>query len=376
MFSVWALLPFQPFQSAPTFTIRIITVFAQLVALTALLGVVRNEAGLIAVLLSWFFLLLSPYHHFNRLGLADSFAAAFQILAIALTWHWINRPTIIKALIIGLILFLAFGAKINSVIFFPVPFAAWLSLNPSKRVNRVILQWLLLSMLTATLLAIVLTLALSWIGQDFLTIFRVHRGSSSLFYFANFFQNINNSLSVLHSYLGTPFLLYCLLSLFYLFAKRKIYIPLVTLAPMLAIWSVQTQQSRFWITPTTLLIIAGAMTLAELIRKRKTEISLLAILISSTWSIVAIPFLGNSYWNPAQLSLPHPDQYQYLQEESAGLAISDVNAVLNLYQPQLVLGHHQQLPQLALLFIIRFSSPLPSCQLHRRRYSQTHRSHG
>lgn len=339
LFSVWTLLPFQPFQSAPAFTIRIITVFAQLVALTALISVVRKEAGYIAALLSWFFLLFSPYHHFfHRLGLADSFAAAFQILAIALTWRWLNRPTIIKAWIIGFILFFAFGAKINSVIFFPIPFAAWLSLNPRKRVNRAVLQWLLLSILTATILAIVLTLALSWIGQDFLATFRVHRGSSSIFDFADFFRNIDNSFSILHSYLGTPFLLFSLISSVYLFAKRKIYIPLVTFAPMLAIWSVQTQQSRFWITPTTLLIIASAMTLAEFIRKRKILSYLISILILSAWSIVAIPFLGNSYWNPAQLSLPKPDQHQYLQGESAGLAISEINAALNLYQPQLVLG--------------------------------------
>lgn len=340
LFSIWTLLPYQPFHSASAFIVRIITVFAQLVALTALLRVIRKETGTIAAFISWFFLLFSPYHHFfHRMSLPDSFAAAFQTLAIALTWHWLKRPSYYKAMIIGSTLFFAFGAKINSVIFFPAPFAAWLSLNHIQRMRRGSILWMLLSILTATFLAIVLVLALSLIGQDFLTTFRVHRGASSSLNIAQTILNAENSFNVLRSYLSTPLLLFSLVSLVYLIAKRRIYLPLVTLAPMLAIWSVQTQQSRFWITPTTLLLIACAITIAELIQLRRRLVSLVTLLLLTVWSLtVALPFLSNSLWYPAQLTLPKTDKYQYLQGEGAGLAMSDVNSALNLHQPQLVLG--------------------------------------
>lgn len=340
LFSIWALLPFQPHRAAPAFISRSITVFAQLVALTALVKLAQRKAGIGAALLAYLLFSFSPYHQFfHRMGLPDSFASAFQILTIALSWYWLKRPNLFRALVIGTTLFIAFGAKINSVIFSPVPLAAWLSLNHFQRTRRASRQWMLLSIFTAVVLAVVLVSSLSLIDQDLLSTFHIHRGSPASFSLARILHNAENSFNVLSSYLSLPLLIFGLLSLGYLALSRELYLPLVTLTPMLAVWSVQTQQSRFWITPTTLLLLAIAIAWGRIMRIRRGLFTFITASGLSIWLFaLAFPFLINTLGDPSRLTLPGADEYQYLQGESAGLAIREVHAALLPHQPQLVLG--------------------------------------
>lgn len=340
LFSVWALFPFQPHLAASAFIPRAITVLAQLPALLALVVLAKRKAGDWAALLAFLFFLFSPYHiFFNRIALPDAFASAFQLLAIALSWRWLHRPRPFNALVIGITLFLAFGAKINSVIYFAIPFAAWLSQKHLHRMRRQSWQWLLLATLTAILLTIALVIFLSLLGQDFLTTFNVHRGSPASFTIARYFQNAENSFNLLSQYLSLPLLLVGLLSLCYLGLVRDEYLPLATLAPMLAIWSVQTQQSRFWMTATTLLLLAAAMVLGRLIQRGHRLLSICIFSGMLLWLLTwALPFLIAARNKPERLPLPPPDAYQYLQGESAGLAIREVHAALIPHEPQLVLG--------------------------------------
>lgn len=340
LFSVWALFPFQPHRAASAFIPRTLTVLAQLPALLALVVLAKRNAGNWAALLAFFFFLFSPYHiFFNRIALPDAFASAFQVLAIALSWHWLHRPRPFSALVIGITLFLAFGAKINSVIYFAIPFAAWLSQKQLRRMRRQSWWWMLLATLTATILTAALVIFLSLLGQDFLTTFHVHRGSAASFTIAHYFQNAENSFNLLSQYLSLPLLLVGLLSLCYLSLAKDGYLPLATLAPMLAIWSVQTQQSRFWMTATTLLLLAAAIVLGRLIQRGRRLLRICIFSGSLLWLMIwAFPFLIAARNDPTRLPLPPPDAYQYLQGESAGLALLEVHAALLPNHPQLVLG--------------------------------------
>lgn len=340
LFTVWSYYLLQPFLRAPALLTRVLTVFVQLIALTALIRCVKREAGTIAALLSLFLISFNPYHHFfQRMALADSFASAFQILAIALTWYGWKRRKLHLAWIIGITLFIAFGAKINSIIFFPVPFAAWLTLQQQPMTRRNSFRWMSIAIITAIALALALILALSWIGQDFLATFWVHSGSSSSFHLAQVLHNAVSSFHSLRSYLSTPLLSFALLSAVLLLAQRRYFLPLIALTPMLAIWSVQTQQSRFWITPTTLLLIISAMMIAKAFKRRHKVVSWCIILLLAVWvTTTSLPFLANSYGHPEQLALPQADRYQYIEGESAGLAIRDVHDALLPLRPKLVLG--------------------------------------
>ena len=340
LFSVWSFYAFQPFLRAPTMLSRAVVVMLQLIAMTALIQCVRRETGTLAALLSYLLITFSPYHHFfQRLGLADSVASAFQILAIALTWYGWKQRKLRHAVIIGLTSFIAFGAKINSIIFYPVPFAAWLTLGQQPTLRRSSFRWLAAATITASALAIALVLALSWIGQDFLSTFWVHSGSASSFRLPQIIHHAESTFHSLRSYLGTPLLFFALLAAVILLAQRRYFLPLITFAPLLAIWSVQTQQSRFWITPTTLLLIISALVMAEALKRRQTVLTILIILLLASWgSSTALPFLAQSYWRPKQLALPPADQYQYIEGESAGPTIRDLHEALLPLQPKLVLG--------------------------------------
>ena len=328
-FTAWWYLLFQAYQGAPIWIARAATVIATTISFAAFVALARMAAGIPAMIFTGMLLIFSPYHYFfERLALADSIAGATTALAIAAAYRLRKRVRLLEAMIVGVACFIAFGAKVNTLVFYGIPIAAALTL-PARAVHirpRVI--WTGIALGTAVgLLALFAFVARSR-GLGFYDglIGRGLSGDSIDGLLNQLTWSIISALDWLTGYFDLFVFLFfaaCVL----LFIRRQYYVLLVFIFPALAMLISQRQDTRFWITPIALLITIGGIALAQLnLSVRWRSVSYIGVTLIGL--VMWLPFALPAWTDPASMPLPQTDYRQYLMADGAGTGFQEVFARL------------------------------------------------
>lgn len=351
-FTIWWYALFQPAAAAPLWMARTATLLAFLPGAAAAIALSRLAAGVYAGLLTGLLLLFSSYHlFFARLALADTVSGSVVLLAIYFACRLRVRVSLRDALLVGGFLFLAVGAKINTLPFFGVPIAAAVAFYSVRRSWQSQLRWLVIAMVTAGGLLGVFVFVLRMRGLDFLSnslsLAVSGRGNldlASVFDVQRILGNGRGIAEVIAVYLGAiPFLLlvFSLLVLlaFRVLRKTGIYLFLCIFGPVLIYWINQPQETRFYVVPVTLLFISGGTALGWLVQRQPMIVRGLPVVAVLLWGI----FQTFSFWqtaasNPSALALPSRDYAQYVQSDASGFGFTTVADTLRSHAVTQVIG--------------------------------------
>lgn len=128
--ALWWYLFFQSSAAASIWIARVATLLAVLPGVAAVIGIGRLWAGIWGATLAGLLYLFSTYHmFFERLALTDPISASAVSVALYFAYRLTRRVSMKDALITGIALFVAFGAKVSAIPYLMVPIAAVLDLR-------------------------------------------------------------------------------------------------------------------------------------------------------------------------------------------------------------------------------------------------------
>lgn len=345
--TIWWLALFQPHLASPIWVGRVATLLAVLPGVAAMMSIGKLTGRTWGMLLAGALYLFSAYHHFfDRMALADPVSAAAVSLALYFSFRLSRRLKWVDALMTGLLLFLAFGAKVSTLPYFGIPVAAAVSLWPPGRTTKQQTRWLALALVTAVGLITAFVLVLRVFKHDFLSnslsYGLTQRGGQTLDQFFSpqrLLTNARNMIELISVYLGPVVVVFLVCALLILILRRRFYLPLCLLGPMLLIWASPVQESRFLVLPVLILLLIGAIVLAELLRNWPGPLQALALVAVVVCGLGQwLPFAHTAATNPAALSLPETDFVQYIYSDASGFGFTAIGDELRKHQPQRVIG--------------------------------------
>ncbi|MBN2469136.1 MAG: hypothetical protein JXN59_00320 [Anaerolineae bacterium] len=350
LFTIWWLLPFQPAQAAPVWIARIAIVLVTLPGIAALLAIGQMKAkntGLMAVGL----LIVSNTYllFFGRMALADPAANSLIAVALYFALRLSKQVNTREAVLTGGFLFAAYGFKVASVYFGGIPILAALMLKPKDRQWREQWRWLAWSMGTYTALFVLFNVGLYILGHSALLtgIRYALTGSATtggslgtlLALPDRILTNASVSFAVQAHYAGSIVFSLLLLACVVLLLRREFFLPLTVLIPLLAIWAQSAQNSRYFITPATLLLLIGAIVLStELNRLSSKWRGLILACVGAVLLLQWIPFFQTTIHNPAALELAERDRDEHIRSDAGSFGFRQVHDTLNPLAPEAVYG--------------------------------------
>jgi 4-amino-4-deoxy-L-arabinose transferase-like glycosyltransferase len=343
-FTIWWIALFQAPFTAPVFVARVATLLTLMIGAAALLALARRLGGVRALWIAGALYALSPYHlFFERLALADTVAGSEVLLAAYAAARLQKRAEWTFALLTGAALFFAFGAKASALPYYGIPLAAVVALTPRTRPLAQTVRWLLLAYgsalgLTALYIGLVRLRGMDVLGNS-LAYALSDRGNvdtRTLFSLERLLVNMRVSADVLTAYWSLPVLLVLVAALLWLCWRRRVYLPLLILAPWLVMWWSAIQESRYWVTAAALLIVTGAVVLAELAtRSRRAAFGVQAAVAVCcgvailSWLFVPAEIGANalydSWRSPPRATL---DQLRYVHADASGFNLREAAAAV------------------------------------------------
>lgn len=344
----WWLMLFQAYRGSPIWIARVVTALALLPGIAALMGTARLVGGYWSAVLFGTFFLFSSYHmFFGRLALADPIAGSAVLVAIYFSSRLRQRRHWLDALATGAFLAVGFVAKVNIVPFVGVPVAAAFCLHPHKKIEIRAQAWWLAAALGASLVLIGgFVLGMRLVGQDVLTrsFFLALSGevtvaNRSLIDIKRIITNIQWTVELIGTYLGTPVTILLIIALVIQGIRRQFFVILCIIGPMAAIWLSITQESRFLIVPIALLLLAGAIELGRLrLGAMRVTRTVIVVLMIGWGAMQWMPFAVTAANDPEQLPLPAVDVQQYLRSSAAGTSYPETIRFLQAYPVKAVIG--------------------------------------
>jgi hypothetical protein len=323
--------------AAPAFVARFVTLLLVLLGAAALLNIARRFGGITAMVLTGVLYAFSAYHlFFERLALADNVAGAAILLSVWVASRLKKRVHARDALAVGVLLFLAFGAKVSALPYFGIPVAAALTLIPRGRPVALTVRWLGIALGSMALLTAAYVLGVRARGMDViensLSLAASARATVDLGVLlspARIFGNVIITVEVIASY-SIPIGLVMLIGLSLLLLRKQFYLPLVAIAPLLPMWISVVQETRFLVSAVALLLTTSAIGTAylleqlPLIYRHVAVVGIAGVAFLSWWSF-ALPM----YTNVAALPLPDRDQRQYLQSDASGFNLREAASFIS-----------------------------------------------
>jgi hypothetical protein len=323
----------------PIWTARVATLLAAMMGVAAVIGIGRLAGSSLGAGLAGLLYLFSTYHlFFERLALADPVSGGAAMLAVCFAYRLSRRAALTDAVLCGLALFIAVGAKVIALPYLGVPVAAALTLRPVGR------TWKQQAIWCATALVIGAGLSSTLLGLAAL------RGNNPFYYvFTPAAANVAHQKSVLDAviysvlvfiqYAGLPAALLFLAALIWLAVRRQWYWLLCLFGPLLAYWFSELVDSRHLIVPITLLLVCGALALADVLKHARSRFVMLGISIVLAWGLLQwLPFAWTAAHKPSDLPLPAGDLQQYVHSDASGFAVPESIAYLRGLKPARVLG--------------------------------------
>ncbi len=350
LFTIWWLLPFQPAQAAPVWIARVAIVLVTLPGMAALLAIGRMQAKIAGLVAVGLLIGLNTYLlFFGRMALADPAANSLIAIALYFALRLRKRADKREAVLTGGFLFAAYGFKVASVYFGGIPLLAALTLKPQDRPWRAQWRWLARSMGTYTALFVLFNAGLYLAGHSALLtgIRYALTGSATRSSSINtlltlpgrILTNAGASLDVQAHYAGSIMLGLLLLALFYLLLRRDFFLPLTLLISLLAIWAQSAQNSRYFITPVTLLLLSGALALSAGLNRLPGRWR--GVILAGVGAVLLLhwaPFFQASIHDPAALRLAARDRDEHIRSDAGSFGLSQVRDTLSPLDPDTVYG--------------------------------------
>jgi hypothetical protein len=344
-FTAWYYLLFQAYQGAPIWIARAATVIASMLSLGAFLFVARQLGGTSAMILTGILLVFSPFHYFfERLALADSIAGAATACALAFAARLASRTAVIDAVAVGLCCFVAFGAKVNALIFYAIPIIAVITLSPSRdgspqgRAARKV-RWLMIALAVEIGCLVAFALLARWRGLGFYDGL-IARGVSAeggiQALVTQFAASLSDIMTWMTGYFGLIGVALLVIALLAMLITRRCFLLLMLLVSAAVLLVSQRQDTRFWVTPVALWLTIGGVMLAAIAGQRWHSWIVIAVTFASvlTW----LPFATTLRFDPLNAPLPIVDYRQYLMTDAAGTGFDRVFAVLESHDVQTLIG--------------------------------------
>jgi hypothetical protein len=368
VFTGWWHMAFQAHAVTPAWTARVATLLAVLPGVAATITIGRLIAGTWAGIFIGLLYLFSTYHMFyERLALADPISNSAVLVVVYFAFRLSRRLTYRDAIVVGILLFVAFGAKVSIVPYFGVPIAAALTLRPKGSTWRACLQWMGVALTTTLVLCALFIMGLRLRGYDLLSNSFSYAATSrqqatsevlaSVFSVSRITQNAVNTFTALSTYTGWLVMLICIAAVLYLLFRRQFYLPLCLFGPALAMWVSQPQEIRFWIAFVGLLLLCAGVAIVKLTQHKRLY-RYAAITAIVAWAILQwLPFTLTAARNPVDLPLPPIDRAQYIESDASGFGLPEAVAFLSARDPRQIIGMVSNCQGL------RYISPEPSLVL-------------
>ena len=355
----WWLIALQTAAAAPIWMVRAATILSALPGAAAVFALGGNLAGRKGALAAGLFYLFSPYHlFFERLGLSDALSASAVLVGVALAFRLARELQMRDAVWQGTALATAVFAKISALPYLAIPIAAYLTLRRRNGQRR----WL-----RAQGLAIAIALGLT--GGWLLLLF--WRGYNQFFYLQTgpgadaspvsfVLPNLIDAWATFTGYEGLPLALVCAVGALFLVLRRKWFVPLVLVAPLIVLSLSARQASRHLIVPISLLLTCGGAALALVIRERGRAIQWAAFGLIGIWAVAqSVPFWWVLTHDPAQTALPDADRAEYMLSDASGFGIYEVTTQLAALASRRVIGILPNCPSLRAWAWDRFAVECP-----------------
>ena len=330
--TIWWYILMQAQAGAQIQVARLATLLAVMLGLAAALSTARLFAGMQGAILAALLFTFSAYHlFFDRLALADPVSASAVLVAICFAARLSRRARLIDAILCGIALFVAIGAKVSALPYLGVPLAAALTLRPSGRLWKEQALWAL----TATLVGGLLS------GAFLLLIYL--RGYNPFFYLQDrpttlglnsYFEKLTSGWFVVTGYAGTIAAVVFIVALLALLLRRKWFLPLCLLAPLLVLSVSSRQDSRHLVAPYSLLLLSAAVG-----SRFQRQIQIASLGLVTFWGIVVwLPFAYTAVTSPANTQLTPDDRHEYILAEASGFGLQETLAELGAQHPTRVIG--------------------------------------
>ena len=333
--TVWLYLGLAAYANEPIFVARVATLLTVMVGLAAFMATARLFAGRWGMLFAGLLYTFSTYHFFfERMALADPIANAATMVGLYFAARLVRRVEWRDALLCGLALFIAFGAKVLALPYLAIPLAAALFLGKYSWPTRI--RWGAVALSVGVGLSIAFIVLLRWRGHDpFFYLLRATPGGVG---FADTLvnrlpTNIQTSLTNLTGFTGAVGFILLVASAGILIVKRQFFLPTCALLPVLVYWLNNRPDTRHFIIPLSLLLLCAAVVIAQSEWRR---VGFAAILIIGV--LQWLPFAFTTAYNPTALPVPESDYQQYLASDASGTSLKEVVAYLDEQKPQRVIA--------------------------------------
>jgi hypothetical protein len=346
-FTIWWMMLFQPHLGGPIWIGRVAALLITSLSVAAVISIGRLTAGVWGAALAGLFYALSSYNYFfGRMALADPIAGAAVLLAVYFCYRLTRRFDLRDAFIVGIMLFLALGAKISTLPYLGVPIAAALTLRPVGRPWRKQIQWGLTAFFTGAVLISIFIVVLRFFGEDFFSnsfsYALTNRGATSLSTLldpSRILTNIQFTLDIFAGYFGVFVTILAFIAVIILVLRRQFFLPLCLLAPLTITWTNRIQESRFLYIAGALLLLCLAVVLAQLIASQRRSIKLAVLGLIAIWGLLQwLPFARTAALDPAGLPLPVEDFKQYIWADASGFGLQEIRELLRPHRPVRVIG--------------------------------------
>lgn len=124
-----------------------------------------------------------------------------------------------------------------------------------------------------------------------------------------------------------------------LLLRRKFYLPLLLVAPLLVLSLSGRQDSRHIIAPLNIVLLCGAVAVEYLSKRYAPIVRRLALTIILVWAaLVWLPFATALMTNPLAVPLTASDRSEYITAESGGFGLNETLDVLRGERAERVIG--------------------------------------
>ncbi|NPV66301.1 MAG: hypothetical protein HPY64_04060 [Anaerolineae bacterium] len=330
----------QPERSGGLWLARVMTLLALLPGYAAIISSARLAAGRHGALFAGLLLLFSPYHHFfNRMAMADTLAASTVAIGLYFAFRLVRRAATGDAILSGLALFTALGFKVTALPYYGIPLAAVLTLGRGRHSRQARARWLLIALGTLLGLTAAFGLGLRALGYDYFGLFGHHNPDPLSGLLPTLVANLSLMTDTAAIFLSPGVVAVCGLGLLYLLIRRKFFLPLCLVVPAMIIALSARQSTRFYETPVTLLLLIGAVGLADIIRGRSRSIALLIAAGIVAWGLMVwLPFAVTAARQPDRLPLHPATAGEYISGDGSGFGLAEARWALLAHGATRVIG--------------------------------------
>jgi hypothetical protein len=339
LFALWWYMLFQPHLAASLWLIRVTTLLAVLPGFSACMAIGRVTAGRWGYALAGLFYMFSTYHlFFDRLGLADPIAASAISVALYLGYRVSRTARTWDAVLLGVVLFIGINIKVSVLPYAIIPLAAGLTLNGREHSWRGKLRWTGAALATEGILVGGFALLMRLLHHDLFSLIGVHNQTSG-FNLADKWSHVVDTVNLFAAYVGPIGFALLLLSVLALVVRRRFYLVISLAVPLVVLWLNRTQYSRFFIPAGTILLLCGAVTLANFLRNQGKLAQRLGIGAVLAYAVALwLPFARAALYDPVELPVAPADRQEYIRSDAGGFGLAEAQSALQNYGAREVIG--------------------------------------